>query len=136
MEYTDVYSMAVDPTNPNVIYAGTYDGGMYKSVDAGESWFRISKGLPNPNVYSLAIDTAHPQVLYAGTFAGTFGSGVYRTTDGGNRWETTHPGGSLFTQSDSGARAEKAEMNPPMLPRPALRTGKASSSLGDREKGL
>jgi photosystem II stability/assembly factor-like uncharacterized protein len=97
MKYTDVYSLAIDPERPNVIYAGTYEGGMYKSMDGAESWAHMSVGLSNKHIYSLAMDIRNPEVLYAGTFSATFASGVFKTRNGGDQWNLTHPGESELT---------------------------------------
>jgi hypothetical protein len=49
----DVRSLAIDPTNSKVIYAGTYSG-VFKSTNGGTNWSDI--GLTNPDVWSLVID--------------------------------------------------------------------------------
>ena len=75
-------SLAVDPANPATVYAGSWGAGMYKSVDAGASWFPINNGLGNMFINSLAIDPTQPQVLYAGTYRNQ----VYKSVDGGGSW--------------------------------------------------
>jgi photosystem II stability/assembly factor-like uncharacterized protein len=80
--------MELDPNNTNVLYAGTWGSGMYKSVDAGYTWQIINQGLPYLYINSLAIDPQNPAILYAGTYE----HGVYKTTDGGDTWAATGPG--------------------------------------------
>ena len=76
-------AVVVDPSNPNVIYAGTPSGvGVYKSTDGGTLYDAKGNGLFNPIVNTLAIDPSSPSTLYAGT---TFG--IYKTTNGGDSWD-------------------------------------------------
>ena len=71
-----VIALAIDPTNPRTLYAGTSGYGVFKSVDSGVTWTRISIGLytTNAGINSLAIDPGNPQTVYAGTG----GYGVYK----------------------------------------------------------
>jgi photosystem II stability/assembly factor-like uncharacterized protein len=77
-----ITSVAIDPTNPQVIYAGSFGSGVFKSIDGGNSWLSANDGLANPYIYSLAIDPAQSNNL----FAGTFHSQVYKSQDGGKTW--------------------------------------------------
>ena len=79
-----VWSLALWPSDPGVIAAGTGDG-VYRSLDAGESWARIS---PPENqelrpVVSLAFHPSNQDIIYAGTT-----HLPWRTTDGGASWES------------------------------------------------
>jgi photosystem II stability/assembly factor-like uncharacterized protein len=73
--------LRVNPADPNVLYVGTYGGGVFKSVDRGESWTRLIVG-QLPWVGSLVLDERHPDTLYVSIG----GDGNYRTVDGGNAW--------------------------------------------------
>jgi photosystem II stability/assembly factor-like uncharacterized protein len=84
--------MEMDPNITNILYAGTWGSGMYKSMDSGLSWQAINQGLPWLYINSLAIDPQNPAILYAGTYE----HGVYKTTDGGATWAPTGPGLSEF----------------------------------------
>jgi photosystem II stability/assembly factor-like uncharacterized protein len=77
---THVYTLAIDPSNTNIIYTGT-DGGVFKSTDGGVSWNAINSGLTNTHVYTLAIDPLNTNIIYTGT-----DGGVFRSTDGGEHW--------------------------------------------------
>jgi hypothetical protein len=66
--------LAIDPATATTIFAGTGDGGVYKSTDGGGSWSALKIGLTGKNVIALAIDPAMPSTLYAGTDS----SGVYK----------------------------------------------------------
>ena len=78
-----VTAIAIDPTDPDVVYVGTETAGVYKSIDGGLSWSPIHNGLLRARIDSLYLDPSDPQVIHAGVRNG----GVYRTSDGGQRWE-------------------------------------------------
>ena len=64
------------------MYAGTYNSGVFRSMDGGRHWRRQS-GVSGPvGVRSLAIDPSSPSTVYAGTFR----DGIYKSTNGGARW--------------------------------------------------
>ncbi len=69
------------PTKPNVLYAGTFGRGVYKSTDGGVTWDQHRTGFRNSFVRCLAMDTARPETLYAGT-----NDGLYRSYDGASTW--------------------------------------------------
>lgn len=88
-----VTALAAHPNYPGLIYAGAALGGVFKTTDGGNSWAAISDSVPSLSVGDIAIDPGNPQILYFGTgeanssgdsYAGT---GLYRTTDGGESWE-------------------------------------------------
>ncbi len=83
-----VSALAVDPTHPTTVYAGTF-GGVFKSTDGGGSWRAANTGLTDFRVSALVIDPATPATLYAGT---TFGGGVFKSTDGGGSWSPANIG--------------------------------------------
>ncbi len=74
------FSMVMDPTNPRVIYSGLL--GVDKTVDGGRNWVHASNGMPDAAVFSLAVNPFSPNVV----FAGTTGSGAYRSIDGATTW--------------------------------------------------
>ncbi len=103
-------ALAVSPTNPNVIWVGTGEGkirshisvgqGVYKSVDAGETWELM--GLEQTGrIPRLLIHPSDPDVVYVCSLGHAYGPqqerGVYRTTDGGATWEHV-----LFIDEDTG----------------------------------
>lgn len=88
-------SIVIDAADPqeNTWYAGAVGGGIWKTVDAGQSWTELTSGLPNLAISSLAQSAANPATLYAGTgekmFAGLGGgngSGLLKSTDSGATW--------------------------------------------------
>jgi hypothetical protein len=76
-----VRSLAIDPTTPGTLYAGTYGGGVFKSTNAGGNWSAVNTGLTSNYVYALAIDPTTPGTLYAGG-----ADGVSKSTNGGGVW--------------------------------------------------
>ncbi len=109
--------IVIDPTDARVVYVGVLgdayvpsdERGVYKSVDGGGNWKRVLNDGPSIGVSDLAIATKNPKVLFAGTWNAhrppwsTYaplegdGSGIERSTDGGENWTkmTGHglPGG-------------------------------------------
>jgi hypothetical protein len=79
--------VAVDPTNANIVYAGSYGAGMYKSSDAGLTWQAINNGLSNWSIQTVSL-TPDGGTL----FAGTYGSGIFRSQDGGANWTAVNNG--------------------------------------------
>src|SRR5262245_21430300 len=93
-----INGIAVDPTNPDVIYVGTVNGGVWKTVDgnaASPTWEPLTdRKLPEQSIRSLAISPANPKWIFAGTgstsaeaFEGSEGFGVARSTNGGKGWK-------------------------------------------------
>lgn len=99
-------SLAVHPTNPDIIYVGTERNGVVRSVDGGSTWQRLRNGLRHasigyPEVYDLAISPVDPSLVIAATvdspgpLAGDYPSsiaGVYRSTDAGLTWVRSNCG--------------------------------------------
>lgn len=102
-QYTGVADVAMDPTDPDVLYASSWqrerrfwaliDGGpesaIYKSTDAGKTWTKSTKGLPKVDMgrIGLAISPADHNVIYAEIEAGDGKGGIFRSTDRGATWE-------------------------------------------------
>ncbi len=82
-----VGSVALDPTNPNRLYAGVRIGGVYRSDDSGVSWVSISEGLFE-DVHRLVVDPIDSTRMYAAT-----GRGLHVSMDRGASWAT--PDGPL-----------------------------------------
>ncbi|HVY67471.1 MAG TPA: hypothetical protein VHA30_01050 [Patescibacteria group bacterium] len=71
-----------DPANRQVVFAGSYTGGLYRSDDAGASWSNV---LSKIYVYDFAISPTDSQTIYAAGFYADHGR-VLKTTDGGASW--------------------------------------------------
>lgn len=85
-------SIAFHPTNPAIIYIGTANGGVWKTIDGGQTWSPKSDYQRSLAIGALAIDPNDPQRIFAGTgqygtAVGTYyGNGILRSIDGGNTW--------------------------------------------------
>ena len=77
-----IAALAVDPGNPDTVYAGSFGAGVQKSVDGGETWFSVNTGLPSLNINALAVDPVNSLVLYAGPYEHK----LYKSVDGGLTW--------------------------------------------------
>lgn len=102
-ENTGVADVALDPSNPDILYAAAYqrrrhvftliDGGpesaIYKSTDAGGTWNKLKSGLPTEDMgrIGLAVSPADPSVVYATIEAANAKGGIFRSTDRGATWE-------------------------------------------------
>jgi len=62
-------ALAIDPSSPQTVYAGT-GAGVFKSVDGGGSWSPINDGLTNTTIRVLVVDPLAPSTVYAATFGG------------------------------------------------------------------
>lgn len=95
-----VVSVAVDPTNSNIIYAGSNSAGLWKSINGGTTWENKMQSfhLPGLGVSSIAINPQNNMEILIGTTTRSFGYfgmipegiGILRSTDGGNTWSTTN----------------------------------------------
>ena len=77
-----VFSFAVHPQDPRVVYAGT-DDGVYSSQDGGRQFVRCDSPMNAQDVWKIAFDPVDPQIM----FAGTRPAALFRSRDGGQRWE-------------------------------------------------
>lgn len=101
-KWTGVTDIAIDPRDPNRIYAATWDRhrtvaaymgggpgtGLHRSNDGGETWKELTEGLPKTNMgkIGLAISQHSPDTLYAAIELDRRTGGVYRSDDRGSSW--------------------------------------------------
>lgn len=83
-----VQALVVDPSNNNIVYAGTQGSGVFKSTDGGNTWGHAHGGFEDGDVQALAIDPTDANLIYAGTVD----KGIYRSTDGGDNWLSINSG--------------------------------------------
>jgi photosystem II stability/assembly factor-like uncharacterized protein len=121
--------LVIDPKNPKILYAAAYDkerrpwtfnlggpgSGIYKTVDAGRTWTKLTTGLPGGMIGRIGLDIypKNPLILYANienankpgmseadrlkelreskSSDGMIGEEVYRTDDGGKTWRKVSP---------------------------------------------
>ena len=90
-----IWSLAIDPIDPNTLFAGTRPAALFRSKDGGKTWINlaadIAKECPNvriPRVTALVVDPVEPQNIWAGIEV----DGVRRSRDGGDTWDTVTGG--------------------------------------------
>ncbi|HEY7214225.1 MAG TPA: hypothetical protein VIC28_06315, partial [Thermoanaerobaculia bacterium] len=87
-----VAAIAAVESNPNVVYAGTATGGLWKSTNGGLTWDPLFDDQPVSSIGAVAIYQASPDIVWVGTGEGnprnsaSIGNGVYRSLDGGKTW--------------------------------------------------
>jgi photosystem II stability/assembly factor-like uncharacterized protein len=105
-ENTGVTDVVMDPRNPDILIAAAYqrrrhvwtliNGGpesaLYKSIDAGKTWKKLTSGLPGAEMgrIGLAMASSDPDIVYA-IIEAAEGQGVYRSSDSGETWEKRNP---------------------------------------------
>ncbi len=81
-----ISTVAGVPGDPTTYYAGTPDGGLWKTTDAGVVWKPIFDGVHVPSIGAVAVAPSNPDVVYVGTGHNLLGRGVFRSTDAGATW--------------------------------------------------
>lgn len=113
-ENTGAAQVSFDPNNSNIVYAdlwagrqgpwenGAWNGsesGMYKSTDGGNTWKKLTTGLPTPEQglgrIGFCIAPTNSNRLYATVDAGKYG-GIYRSDDAGESWTNINSDGRLW----------------------------------------
>jgi hypothetical protein len=89
-----IKSLAIHPTNGDIVYAGGANGGVWKTTNGGNSWFSTMDSELSMAIGAIGISANNPDVIYAATGESVGGSspsfdgvGVYKTTDGGGDWD-------------------------------------------------
>ena len=116
-------ALAVAPSNPNVVYAGTGESairgnvvsgnGVYKSTDAGKTWHYA--GLRQSEfIGRIAVDAANPDLVFVAALGPVFRDGgergIYRSRDGGKNWERV-----LYVDEKTGGVDVQIDPNDPKL---------------------
>jgi photosystem II stability/assembly factor-like uncharacterized protein len=91
-------SLAISPTNPDIVFVGTENNAFFKSIDGGETWQWIREGFWHdrrsfPEFYDIAINPKNEKMIYTALTNGPQtpniekAAGFYRSEDGGENWE-------------------------------------------------
>ncbi len=97
-----VSRIAFHPTNPNLFYAGTPAGGLWRTTNNGASWQALNQYNPSLGVSGIVVDYSNPNRLFILSGDGDFyfgegfgyirySTGIYRSDDAGNTWYKTAP---------------------------------------------
>ncbi len=87
LEGSDARCVAIDPRDPQRVYVGTMDNGLWFSTDGGASWREAGLSLNEPRVLSVAVSRSHVRSGVSVVYAGTEPSNLYRSEDGGSTWQ-------------------------------------------------
>jgi|GEM_PF-3479693 len=104
-----VVDLEMATSNPDILFAGTWGGGVWKTLDGGSNWFQLGtdKSLPILKIASVEVNQANLNQIWAATgckYNYDFGSvGVYRTLDGGVTWQAVNNGLPQFSQQNGQA---------------------------------
>jgi len=98
-----VNAIATHPTNPDIVYAGGAQGGVWKTTNARSAfptWTPLTDAEASLAIGAIAVDPVNPNIIYVGTGEANrscdsyYGQGVLRSTDGGATWTLLGGGGS------------------------------------------
>ena len=93
-----VVSGAYDPVDPNIVYLGPANGGVWKSTNGGLSWQPLTDQQASLSMGAIEVDPNNRNIIYAGTgeatYSGTsyYGKGVLKSTDSGLTWTLNSSG--------------------------------------------
>ncbi len=151
---TGVTDMVMDPRKPEVIYAAAYqrrrqvgqligggpESGLYKTTNGGQSWTKLTKGLPTVDIgrIGLAINWKNPNTVYALVAAQNNQGGFFRSDDAGASW--TRIGRMVIPNSGRGSGAQQPAATPcgplgTVSPSPSPSATPSASSSADAPAG-
>lgn len=122
-DVSSIGAVTIDPTNENVVWAGTgesnprndvsYGDGVYKTTDGGKTWTNLGLRATR-NISRILVDPKNPSHVLVGAFGDPFHDstdrGVYVTDDGGKSWTK-----SLYVGPQSGAAELAMDPNDPSI---------------------
>lgn len=132
-ENTGAVQVTIDPKNPNVVYAdlwaarqgpwenGAWQGkesGLYKSTDGGNTWHKLTNGLPTYEQglgrIGFCIAPSNPNRMYA-TVDAPQGGGVFRSDDAGENWQMVSQDGRIWGRGSDFAEVKVHPNNPDIV---------------------
>lgn len=92
-----IKAIAIHPTNPSIVYAGSASGGVWRSTNGGATWSPRTDAQCSLNTGAIAIDPVDPTIVYVGTGEppASNGCGLLRSFDGGDTWTEINGAGVL-----------------------------------------
>ena len=82
VEAPRVLSVAIDPSDANVVWAGVEVDGVRRSLDGGETWTSITNGITDPDTHGVVVSTATPKTGFTNT-----ASEIFTSIDMGESWQ-------------------------------------------------
>ncbi len=107
-----VDDVAVVESDPRIMYVGSAAGGLFKTVNGGQSWQSLFDDQPNSSIGDIAIAPSNPAIVYVGSGeannrqSSSWGDGIYKSMDAGATWshlglkETHHIGRIVVHPTD------------------------------------
>jgi hypothetical protein len=87
-----VDAVGFHPTDSNIMYLGTWAGGVFKTIDGGQNWVSVGDDLPYASVGSICVDAVNPNTVFITVGKGIIngsGIGIFKSTDAGATWAPT-----------------------------------------------
>lgn len=88
---TNIYSLDVSLSNPNILYAGGESGGLWKTSDKGMNWTLLSANITHGAFGAVKIHPGNPDIVYAGT-----GGKIIKSSNGGQNWTSIYTENNLW----------------------------------------
>jgi photosystem II stability/assembly factor-like uncharacterized protein len=79
--------LTADPHDPRRLFVGTFDDGVYRTLDGGATWTQVGEAIAEKRVLSIAISPSHRTNGRSAVYAGTEPSQLYRSEDDGTTWQ-------------------------------------------------
>ena len=87
-----INTIAIHPTNDQIILVGFSEGGIFKTINGGQDWYPVFDDQVKLSIGDITFDVQNPQIVYAGTGDPNIsgfpfvGNGLYKSVDGGESW--------------------------------------------------
>ena len=79
--------LCTDPQKREILYCGTFGQGLWRSIDAGQTWTQVSKGIAHEEIMAVAVSPLDRVGSEGVVYAGTEPSALFRSENGGGKWE-------------------------------------------------
>lgn len=108
LDQVKIGSMAIDPQDSKVLYLGALSGGLYKTQNGGDSWFKVSD--PNnflsasTSIYDIAVESGNSNIVYLATLNENRGV-LLKSEDGGKTWSES------YISSEAGKQVNRVQID-------------------------
>ena len=141
-EFARVWHLEPSPDDPDTVYAGVEDAGLFKSTDGGQSWRELpglrthrsgpswQPGAGGMCLHTIMLDRSAPGRMFAAISA----AGAFRSDDGGDSWQPDQPGAAVRGDPGSGGRGRALCAPDRAAPGPAVRAVHAEALGRDAQR--